>query len=273
MSPMPVDPGKLLAPLGIYLGTADLLRFTTYNSAAGVTIGVIGRMLNADGEIVPFTESQTPLTTRAIKQTTFNPGDGWLLELDVYALAGTPKIGQCYVVVEVVQGQTGAIVPIGHVWSGYVTATGRVGYPRSPAIGSTEGPGFLRSVAGTDPAAGVECSETVPAGARWRLISLVVALVTDATVANRIPVLTIDDGTTVIARGVVAAVQAASLTVQHAFSGVGAAGAAASATNHGFLPSPLVLSAGYRIKTVTGGFQAGDNYGPPNYLVEEWIEP
>ena len=43
-----------------------------------------------------------------------------------------------------------------------------------------------------------EWSETVPTGARWQLLALMVTLATDANVANRFPALAIDDGALVV---------------------------------------------------------------------------
>jgi hypothetical protein len=52
--------------------------------------------------------------------------------------------------------------------------------------------------AGTIPPPGAEISESVPAGVRWLLKTFTFVLVASAAAANRSPILTIDDGATVI---------------------------------------------------------------------------
>jgi hypothetical protein len=83
---------------------------------------------------------------------------------------------------------------------GYVTDTSRLSFPGSPIRSSIEGPGVLRSITGTNPAANAEISETVPTNARWRVHAIRFTLVTDANVANREVALTLDDGAAVFAR-------------------------------------------------------------------------
>lgn len=129
--------------------------------------------------------------------------------------------------------------------------------------------GVIRTVTGTNPAAGAEVSETVPAGKEWRLLSIAVALVTSATAATRRPHLLIDDGTTVSYRRASNATQAASLTQNYVFAGEGPEAAVRGTWVADPLPS-LPLGAGYRIRTSTESIQAGDDYGAPVLLVEEF---
>lgn len=127
--------------------------------------------------------------------------------------------------------------------------------------------GRLRFITGTDPAAGANVLETVTAERRWLLHAIAVSLTTDATVANRIVRLQIQnpDGT-VILESEDAAAQAASTTVRYSFG------------NWGFnptsprmaLPLPILLPPGARIVTSTAALQVGDNFGAPLLLVEDW---
>jgi hypothetical protein len=130
----------------------------------------------------------------------------------------------------------------------------------------------MRSITGTDPAAGVEISETVPAGVRWRLLSFRAVIVTDATVANRQPSLIVDDGTNTVHQSGANAAVAASAGAGYMWgAGVGAFGATGNG-NQGSVPNPLMLAAGFRLRTSTLLFAGGDNWGAPQYLVEEWLE-
>lgn len=143
--------------------------------------------------------------------------------------------------------------------------------------------GSLRTVTGTNPAAGAEVSEAVPANARWRLRAFSVVLVTDATAVTRNAQIVIDDGTTANRRFYsVGNDQGASLTRTHLFTqGFQAAAPTISARSfidtdtvlvQSTLPEDLLLPRSGRIRTVTVGIVAGDNFAAPIFQVEEWLE-
>jgi hypothetical protein len=123
---------------------------------------------------------------------------------------------------------------------------------------------------GTDPGAGVEVSETVPATYYWRVLSFRVAFVTSATVANRFPALTLDDGTTVFGTFGVGAAITASQTAAITWADTSGIIAPAVGLHLAALPSSIILPPGYRVRTATTAIDAGDNYGAPSYLVERW---
>lgn len=125
------------------------------------------------------------------------------------------------------------------------------------------------SIGGTDPAAGVEISDAVPANARWNLLAWRATFVTDGTAGNRTAQLVIDDGTNILHFIPSSTVQATTLTWNYHASNIGAA-----QFNSGvqlFLPLPpvLTLPAGYRVRTSTGAIVAGDNWGAARLLVQE----
>lgn len=123
---------------------------------------------------------------------------------------------------------------------------------------------------GTDPAAGAEISQTVPAGVVWRLTSIRFALTTDATVANRLPVLTFDDGTNVYFTSLANAAQAASLGVNYEASASGIS-VSVSGQQQMILPvQGIVMLPGWRVRTVTTAIVAGDNYGAPALYFETY---
>jgi hypothetical protein len=134
--------------------------------------------------------------------------------------------------------------------------------------------GRIRSITGTDPAAGAEVSETVPVGAKWRLISFSVTLVTAVAAANRSPALIIDDGTNILYYSTLHAVQTASLTriYQYAQGSYWVSAADANGVYQDGLPG-LYLMPGWRIRTLTTNIQAADNWGAPQYSIEEYVEP
>lgn len=129
-----------------------------------------------------------------------------------------------------------------------------------------------RVVTGTDPAATAEVSVTVTAGKEWRVESVKFVLVTNATVANRLPAISIDDGTTEFWRFRSTVAQTASLTWTYYFLASIDTEINRSAVNEMYepLPSGLLLGPGWRILTTTAGIQTGDNYGAPVLYVTEF---
>ena len=260
-----------LASRGFYVTGEDELQLTSFASDdAGLAIE--GRFLNLKGELVPFAFSQTPFTDRTIRQTTFPLGEGWLINVSVRASSSSPDSRSVWAALNIVRGLTGVQQPLGALTSGYVTENEWLIWPGGQQRDMLEGQVNLRSITGTNPAAGVNITETVPVGARWRLLSCRFVLVTDATVASRTVTLTIDDGVTVYFAASSTANQAASQTGDYTASATGFAGGTAANFFAIPLPPNLLLLAGHRINTTTQLFQAGDNYGAPQLAFEEWLE-
>jgi len=270
-SPLPSS-AVFAAGRAIYVGADDHLRLTTFNAAAAVAVALEARVMDVGGEVQAFADRHVPNTDRTTASTLIRLREGWLLDWLVRATAGTPRVGQCFAIVELVRGFTGAVVPIAVLGQGYVTDTSRLGGPGSRLTASIAGPGVLRSITGTDPAAGVEIAETVPTNARWRPLAIQFAFVTDATVANREVSLVVDDGATGFARVPSGTAQTATLTRTYsAFHHAPRNTIAQDGTLN--LPLPRIdLQGGHSLRTVTTNLQAGDNFGPPQLLVEEWIE-
>jgi hypothetical protein len=132
--------------------------------------------------------------------------------------------------------------------------------------------GKIKLITGTDPAAGAEIIETVPAGRRWRVLSVGATLVTNGTVANRRVQWVVDDGANEYFRVVVGSNQTASLTIRYTLS--------AWTSGHTLRLSAMAdgpflgayLPAGHRLRTITDTIDAGDNWGAPIMLVEEFLE-
>ena len=280
---MPPPPGAPMAPIpqaalltsggALFLGPDDHLRLRSVASVGSLEIELAGRFLD-EGSGAPniFTIQQTPNSDRTVKTTNIPMGVGWLLNAMVRVSTGSPLAGQAYVLLEVIRGFSGGVTPIACLIQGGVTANTRRAWPGSPMVSSAAEPGALRSITGTDPAANVEISETVPTGARWSLLSFFARLVTDATVANREVSLVIDDGTTTCCQIPSGTNHAASLTRDYHFATHGQRNTIAQVA---ILQAPLpelVLAAGFRIRTVVTNRAAGDNWGAPQIMVEEWLE-
>ncbi len=259
-------------PSPYYLNMDDELRVTSFNSAAAVVLGVRSRVLNTSGLIQASADSHTPNTDRSGKSQVIVVDEGWLLGAELFATSGTPLIGQCFVVVEIVRGLGASGLALQTVAAGYVTAGTPLAWPGSFIRSPLDGPGAIRSIVGTVPAAGAEISETVPTGARWRVMSFEAALTSSVTVATRGPLLSIDDGANEYFRGDPGNTQPASTTQTYtgALNVPNSALRLVSANPWSF--ADLKMIAGHRLRTVTNNLQVGDQWTAPRYLVEEWIE-
>lgn len=115
----------------------------------------------------------------------------------------------------------------------------------------------------SNPAVGAEDVITVPAGETWRLDNILLRLVTSAAVANRTVILIIDDGNpaNVIFTSQANGNQTAGQTTDYIFgAGLPERAGIGGIEQHGV--PPLMLKGGYRIRTLTTGKDAGDQYGP-----------
>jgi hypothetical protein len=261
-----------LTPHGTYVSGDDYLLVTSLNSVIGTTITLSGRMLTLSGTLVPFSHRHVPTSDRTATTSVIRLGEGWLQEFSAIAAGAAPTSGQCFIRVDLARGDGLARVILATLVQGDVTAARRRAWPGSPLDPTLGLAGALRSITGTDPAAGVEITEVVPTGARWRFISLRVALTTDATVANRVPQLTFDDGANIYAGAAGNFNHAASQVFIYHFVAAGVSHAQNSTAVQVATPANISLLAGGRIRTSTGGLQAADNYGAPQLFVEEWLE-
>src|SRR3954467_4562200 len=195
METPPTARAALLDAPGLYLTGEDHLRLTTFGGVAGATVVLEGRLVTIDGRVVPLAETHTPNSNYTSKANTFALAEGVLTNVQLRASSASLLGGGVFAVLEVVRGLTTNAQALATLLQGYVTTNARLAWPGSPIQASTAGAGRLRSITGTDPAANVEISETVPAGVRWRILTLAATFATDATVASRVPALVIDDGT------------------------------------------------------------------------------
>lgn len=259
-------------PSPLYIGRNDLLRLTVWNSIVNLQASVDTRLLLPDGRIVPGRHTLIPTSARAQSDLDINLSEGFLLSAAVLATLGNPRRGQTFVRLLLLRGS-----PVGQAFpeilvADYLDTRFVVGWPGGPQASAVDGAGTMRSIAGADPAAGAEISETVPTNARWRLWGFTFTLVTDATAANRVVDVALDDGAAIYYRASVPTAQTASQTVIYSAAPQGVAQGVTNLRALVPLPTPCPLFQGHRIRTVTQALQAGDNFGAPQYLVEELIE-
>lgn len=255
-----------------YMTGEDRLRIVTAASVAGITVRIAGRFLTIGGELTVFEEEQTPGAARVPVTREISLGDGWLLNLEVFHATTGAQLGATYSSVRVVRGGLGALRELAALIQGFCNFHNRMIWPNAQNTRSTEGEGLYRVVTGTNPAAGVEVIETVPAGAIWRPVSLQAILVTDATVINRAVRFALDDGASEYYRSPGLANHPASTTVTYsAASNATIVVAGIDTTLLHALPQDLRMLAGHRIRTATANLQAGDNWSAPVMLIQEWL--
>ncbi len=262
-----------LAPCPFYYLTRDDRLFVrSFNSLAAVRLVVRGRWMDARGQIHNVNHRHTPNTDRSSALEFIDLAEGFLHNLTVFVEAANPRRGQCFVQVGVGRGTATDFHPVALFISDYLETNLALGWPGGRLRSSVEGPGILRSITGTNPAANIEITETVPTNARWRLLSLQATFTADAAVGNRNPVFTFDDGASQFVRiGPSASIVAGEVAIfcGSAFGtnpGVGISAAKA-------WPIPDVsLSQGFRIGTIGSFVGVADDWAAPQMLVEEWIE-
>jgi hypothetical protein len=248
--------------IALFEGRSVDLLIESYSNAARI-LQVRGFCENAQ-----ILHDHTTNADRSLATSTV-PVTGIPTTLTIRASATGVKRGACYVKVSLrVENVVVAILG-----AAYVTDTSSIQWPGGQIENSIDGPGLIRTITGTDPAAGAEISETVPVGARWKLRYMVFSFVCDATVISRLPTLVFDDGGNPVWRSTPATSPAAGDNSSYQVGGSAFAYTSGQSTRTFHIPIDSVLTAGQRIRTVTGSLQAGDNYSSPIYEVEEWIEP
>jgi hypothetical protein len=263
---------KVGPPSTLYVTPQDNLIVQLQPFSAGQIFFISTRLLLANGEIV--TQSQRLAPTSAWTATNFSiaMGEGYLLSAVLACFGGTLQPGDCYARMLLNRGIF-AVDSVGYsLAQGYVHTQKWLAFPGDRQLGPLEGPGMLRTIVGTNPAAGVEITETVPAFTRWRLISLHANLQTSAVVANRIVHVQLDDGANLFFQSDPNENQAASSLYGYNFTSGPLLNSALS--QQVMLPLPLtpLLGPGYRIRTLTAALDGGDDWSAPVYLVEQWMQ-
>lgn len=257
---------------GFYVQSDDRLFVAAYSSVASLVVRFSGYFLDARGEVNYYAIDVAPTSDRAVTSGEQIFGEGFLLSCTAHLLTGNANRGQCYVRARIQRGTGATLVPIAQILGGYVTDDFSPSFPFGKIEGSLEGPGMLRSVAGTNVAANTEITEAVPTGALWRLRSLVVVFVTAAGGSTRRVTFQFDDGTTIFLQCGPDRTQAASTTVRYSVASVGLAPDSTAGTIHIPIPPDLRLPAASRIITSTTNLAAADDFAAPQLQVEEWIQ-
>jgi hypothetical protein len=251
----------------------DFLEIASYNSQSGIRVAVQGRTWHPGGEIRPFAFTHIPNTDRSRAIEVFGLANGYLLNAVAFAATGAPRVGQTFVSLHVIRGLAGARVLLATLLQGYITAEQELAFPGSPVLNSVESGGVLRTIFGTNPAAGLEFSETVPSGAQWEILTIRVGFTTDANVANRRPsVQFLSGGGLVYQAPLFTTIPASSGPALSWGQGMSYESAPGTSLLIAGLPIGLRLLGGDIVRSVTENLRAGDDYNAPTLLVREWLE-
>lgn len=261
----------VLSPFPFGLSDDDNLRVVTVNAAAGVSLEVHYRLLAKDGSVKPGLFKQVPTSNRTATSTDFAMAGGFVTNITVVATAGTPKIGQTFVIVQIIRGVGATAIVLGTMLQGYVTTTQSLGWPGSAVVSSTEGEPCVRTIIGTA-TGGADATETVPTGARWELLS-VRALATNSAAGIATPVrCRLDDGSNIYSEVYTPNYGGVSTVNPVCFGENGPTGSAAitgGVAVFGTLPINRML-AGHRFTLHSDS--GGNTWAAPVYTVREWQE-
>ncbi len=259
-------------PSSLYIGRDDRLFLRVHNSLAGVDVQLRARLLLHGQGVSPQLFHLLPTSDRLVNLSFFDLAEGFLLDVTLFAALAAPRRGQTFCQAGIGRGPAADFHPVALLISDYLTDPHALGWPGGILRSSVEGPGLLRSITGTDPAAGAEISETVPTNARWRLFSFRATLVTSGAAATRTAHIELDDGVNPYGRFGPNFDQGAGATFRYnaAALGFGFLGSANEVTIG--VPVTTPLFQGHRLRTFVSNLQAGDNWSAPQFLVEEWIE-
>lgn len=261
-------------PTDAYISQDDQLFVRIVNSAPGIAVFITVRLLLPDGRIQLNQFTYNPTSTRSSQQFSQFLAEGFLLS--VTATGGANNVGQTYLNVTLVRNLGFGTFPASGAYGeillqGYVTGGNALTWPRGTIGGTQSLQGNTRSITGTTPAVGAEISETVPANVAWQLNTFKFTLTSSAGGTTRSPFLAIDDGTNVLFEGTPNLIVNASTFGTYTWA-QGTQATLTGAIAALALPIGIILQPGYRIRTLTGGLQVGDQYTAPQYCVEEWLQ-
>lgn len=263
----------IISPYPFGVAGDDNLRIISFNATPGVIIECDFRFLATDRSIKSNRVLHTPNSDRSLKQQDYQLGAGFVTNVTVRASSGTPILGSCFVIVQLIRGLTGATIPLGTLLAGTMTSTQALGWPGS-AIENSLTVGYTRLITGTTPAAGAEVNELVPTGARWEVSAFIAKLTTSAAALTRNPNLFVDDNsaTPYAANGVPVGLAPSNFQSFVWLANYPNLTPLAAQPIVGPLVFPARLLAGHRMRTLTGNLDVADQWASVRYLVNEFLE-
>jgi hypothetical protein len=259
--------------MSLTLNDNDAILIDVWSSVPNSRVRVFFDRVASDGQDnVFFADVFVTAGDRAKVSVVAQLGECTLHGVTVIPFINPGRRGQTYVRVSALQALDPAFVRR-VLLSDYVTADYfPSGSPQGRIISPLEGPGFLRTVTGSAPAAGQEFSITVPTNARWRIRHLRATLTTDATAVTRVAQLTVSPNDQLRATLVPSVGQDASLTRAYNLQPLTFNPGLSTSQIYWLGSEELVLSQGAVIRSATFNLKPGDTWSGALLYVEEWIE-
>lgn len=247
----------------------------TVVSSIDTTLLFQGRILRPNNTTENFNYN-LPVVGNRVQAVFFRPAEaGQLLHIRIASTANA-KVGQTFIrLILTTSLAIGSFTALGVILQGYVATGNDLAWPGSPIFQSTDGPGLLRLVTGSSSTGPNAALITVPAAARWHVLSASCTLTCSGVAGNRVNTLSfLTDGAVQVFFVRSSLTQIAFQANQHQYAPI-----------YNFVPyaninygtGPLLphraLPALWSISFVTEGADVGDATTNVQALVEEWIEP
>jgi hypothetical protein len=261
-------------PAALYVTQSEFLVVKTLSSVANPALTVSYRLLGADGQVSYNQSALANLAAGSINTQLFPMREGFLIDICVSAFGSTIQRGQTFVSLSLQFGNASGQTPFNVLAADYVTNSKPLAWPEGPIATSVDGPGSIVSLAGSVPAAGAEATFTVPAATRLRVYGCATQITTSAAGTNRNFRLVIDDGTNALFEGTMTGSDTFGINTTAVVSG----GSGVVCVNTPYphinvaFPVQAILGAGWRVRTLTGNIDVGDQYTALRLAAEQWIE-
>ena len=254
-----------------YVDENDFLMVAIFSNLTNKTFTINWRILTPGGKIEPGQVVGTSTNGRTGTLVKTPMREGFLLSVSIVPQSDGANQTYFYATAGLLRFATSQANWFATLCKGYCTQSEPLFWPGGQYQQSEEGPGCLRTITGSVPAAGADINEAVPQGARWRLLSLSATLTTAVAVANRQVQLTLDNAGTAYYATTPGPAQAASLVWTYCFA----------PTGYAPLNTLLTVQSNYdnqqqldqtngHIRTLTNLIQAADQWSAPTYTVLEW---
>lgn len=247
-----------LPPHAIRVSPKDLLRATLISKDAAYDLHIRALIMLDNGDTVPIADFIAATGSYTLDAKEISLHDGWLISASLRADVD-PGPGGAYAILELARQETSVNLGQIALVHGYISTNRSISWPGVSPTSSIETGPFADYHLQANPAAGANFTITVPALNNWTLEGLAFTLTTDANVATRRVIFTMDFGSSasVFYRKACAVTQIASLAYDYNFYDGLAADALNVTTVEGPLPK-ITIPGGARIITVITSLQATD---------------
>lgn len=237
----------------------DYLRITQISDRSTAPVTVQMRVLLPSGELVQMQFVDIVAAERTWEHSFVQMPRGWLLGVGAQIASGVPEVGEIFARLALQRGKRSADVPYMILAMGNVELENGLSWPNGPVQNSVDVHPLQTSRAVSNPGAGNDLDEAVPAGQIWQLEAVTLVVNTDATVASRRGVLVISDTARELVRVASQTTIAATTTIgMYFYLGPDQRGGVGSVIIEA-LPRAILLDEGYSVATKMDNWQAGDS--------------